>query len=74
MSNSVHRKADIADMRVYALEDAEVSSLAEDAWGIELVRVCIRRGAYYSVNFDYFVDKDEPDLGGHVLAPWWRKQ
>lgn len=72
MSNSVHRKADIADMRVYALEDAEVFDLAVQKWGLDNVSGWISYGAYYSVNFDYFVDKDEPDLGGHVLAPWWR--
>lgn len=73
MSNSQHRKADVADMRVYSLKDDEVRKLAEDTWGCFAVRIWGKEGAYYSVNFDYFVEKDLPDLGGHVLAPWWRK-
>lgn len=73
MSNSQHQKADLFDMRVYSLEEPEVFALATENWCSEAVSRWRSCGSYYSVNFDYFVEIDIPNLGGHVLAPWWRK-
>lgn len=73
MSNSCFRAYDIEDMKVYSLEEPEVFELAVAGWGIHIAGRWKLMGAYYSVNFDYFVPIDEPDLGKHTLAPWWRK-
>ena len=74
INNSKFRGMDFDDWRVYSLKEPEVYAHAVEAWGSEVASSWRDCGAYYSVNYDYFVDKNEPDLGGHVLAPWWRSE